>query len=638
MIVSRKTVFVALANFCLCGLLSGCSLSRFSDPSTATSALPQISGRVHGGQQPVSGATIQLYAANTTASKGLSTPLLTTTVVTDASGNFSITHGYTCPTPTTLVYLVATGGNPGLGGTVNNSALALMAVLGTCETLTDSTYIVVNELTTVVSVLALAPFMADVAHVGSTASNVLGLTGAFAGATAFVDFSTGTFRTSFASGVTPPAQLLDTLADILAACVNTTGAGPVCGNLLLYATNGPTTDTILAMLHIAQLPAQNVPQLFALIPGTPPFQPYLLAAPVDFTPAISISLPLPSSYPIIGYKMAIDAAQHIWVYTPNTNASDMSTSGSITVYDNNGALLYTIASGSGGLFSPSQLAADPSGNVWVLNSNATLSKFSSTGTAISPSGGFAFPAFLGTTPISVEGNNPTITTSMTIDPSGNVWAAYEGRCYIEFGSNGSVVLNPVQIIAPACPGIPGNALAALAFAADGSGDVFISATASPGVGTVYEINSSGSLLSPTSGYTGISTGAAGDAMVYDRAQNELWVRQGINGIKAIKSNGTAVSPSSGFTLPYGVVELEGIAVDGSGNLWFGSIPTAALHELDPSGNILTPNTPTASGLGAVGNGSPGGIGVDAYGNIWMIDDYNHTLSKISGLATPKSYQ
>ena len=95
----------------------------------------KIAGTVRGGQQPVSGATIQLYAVNTVVSKGLAAPLIVSPGVTDAQGNFDITGDYVCPTAGALVYLVATGGNPGLPGTVNNAQIAEMALLGTCGSL-----------------------------------------------------------------------------------------------------------------------------------------------------------------------------------------------------------------------------------------------------------------------------------------------------------------------------------------------------------------------------------------------------------------------------------------------------------------------------------------------------------------------
>ena len=151
--------------------LSGCSMGDLQSPAPAPSGLPHISGVVHGGQSPISGAAIQLYAANMTADLGVSAPLLTSTVTTANDGTFSITGKYTCPTTNPPVYLVSTGGNPGLGGSVNNTDIVLMASLGLCSTLTNSTYVVINEFSTVGMAYLVAPFMQDATHIGASPTN-----------------------------------------------------------------------------------------------------------------------------------------------------------------------------------------------------------------------------------------------------------------------------------------------------------------------------------------------------------------------------------------------------------------------------------------------------------------------------------
>jgi hypothetical protein len=72
-----------------------------------------------------------------------------------------------------LVYLLSTGGNPGLGGTVNNADISLMAAIGTCTTLMATPYIVINELTTVAAAVELASFMTDGTHIGTNSTNLL---------------------------------------------------------------------------------------------------------------------------------------------------------------------------------------------------------------------------------------------------------------------------------------------------------------------------------------------------------------------------------------------------------------------------------------------------------------------------------
>src|SRR5206468_8722791 len=123
-----------------------------------------ITGNVHGGQQPVAFSTVQLYTVGTTGDGSAAAPLLAQTVTSDAGGNFSITGLYSC-TGATLVYLTATGGQPGPG--ITNPNLAMMTALGPCSSLTPSTFIQINEVTTVAAVSALAPFMTGYSAVGS---------------------------------------------------------------------------------------------------------------------------------------------------------------------------------------------------------------------------------------------------------------------------------------------------------------------------------------------------------------------------------------------------------------------------------------------------------------------------------------
>ena len=88
-----------------------------------------LTGQVMGGQQPVSGSMLQLYAVSTVADGGASTALLTGSVSSNSLGQFSITNLYTCPSASTLVYITATGGNPGLSSGTNAN-LSLMTALG----------------------------------------------------------------------------------------------------------------------------------------------------------------------------------------------------------------------------------------------------------------------------------------------------------------------------------------------------------------------------------------------------------------------------------------------------------------------------------------------------------------------------
>jgi len=109
-------------------LLTGCSLSTTATSSPETALT--VRGNVHGGQQPINGAHVYLFAANT-GGYGSAYPSISllnsasnTTkdtsggatnndyyVKTAADGSFSISTDYTC-TAGQQVYLYALGGDP----------------------------------------------------------------------------------------------------------------------------------------------------------------------------------------------------------------------------------------------------------------------------------------------------------------------------------------------------------------------------------------------------------------------------------------------------------------------------------------------------------------------------------------------
>jgi hypothetical protein len=140
-LLSASIVSVTLL---LAFLLCGCGGQKEGSSAPAPPLVKH--GVVQGGAQTVSNSTIQLYAVGTTGDGSAATALLTQPVSTDASGEFDITGSYSCPSATSLVYVVAIGGNPGLAAGTDNTALTLMAALGACGGLTASTSIYVNEL------------------------------------------------------------------------------------------------------------------------------------------------------------------------------------------------------------------------------------------------------------------------------------------------------------------------------------------------------------------------------------------------------------------------------------------------------------------------------------------------------------
>jgi hypothetical protein len=249
---------------------------------SSTSLLQSFHGSVHGGQQPVAGARIALYAAGKTGTASSARSMLTAPVASDANGNFSLNGLYTCDAGD-QIYLVATGGDAG-GGL--NPAIAMMAALGPCSVIqanAATTFIDIDEVTTVASVSSLAGFMTAARNVGSDAAHANALAAAMTNPQTMVNLATGSaLATSTGNGIVP-LTTLNSLANSIAACINSNQSSGSCAALFSAARGASTpTDTIAATLNVVLNPAADAQQVFEQASASPPFQPTLTAAPSSY--------------------------------------------------------------------------------------------------------------------------------------------------------------------------------------------------------------------------------------------------------------------------------------------------------------------------------------------------------------------
>ena len=337
--------------------LAGCAAGTFlssGNPVSASAAITKMHGAVHGGQQPVSGAVIQLYAAGTTGYGSAATALIPisaqvpftgtgTGAMTDANGGFNIGGDFTCPSANSQMYLTATGGNPGLvGAGVNNGNSSMMAALGACSSLSLATYVNLNEATTVAAVWALQQFVgvtpgATLASqpginsagtismpaftIGASASNSQGLANAFAMANILAPFSTGISPTSVLSATSTTKYTVENwqvngLANILAYCINsdpskTSNCSTLFGGTATLSGSAPA-DTLQAAYAIATNPNFNVTAIFNLAGGTPPFVPFSTSVN-DFTIALNAQpSTLTGKYLDTAVDIQFDSLGNLW--------------------------------------------------------------------------------------------------------------------------------------------------------------------------------------------------------------------------------------------------------------------------------------------------------------------------------------
>jgi hypothetical protein len=594
----RKNVCLAALSLCLPGFfLTGCSsgISSLVSPAVKTSAM---SGNVHGGNQPVSGATIQIYAPGKTGYGSAATPLITgTPLLTGADGSFNFgNRSLSCPSGgggQDRLYLTATGGDPGFGGGVNNDALFLMTVIDNCQALTSSSFFSVSEVSTVASIYALAQFMSPTTgSIGSYGSSVTGLNNAFDAAVTLFNTATGTAYTTTPTGSgngQVPQKTIDTLANIITPCVNSNGSTSAsCAALFPLTTNTTPSNTGLAALQMALHPGTNVATLYSLALANAPFQPALAAPPNDLTVSVSYQTgaPAPSS-------LAIDGFGNVWLGDYETGGTTsrllkISPVGVSTVF-------------STGTLGLKNVAIDSKNNVWGLfpDSNG-VTEFNNTGVAVTTM---------------TASNTGSPATAIAIDAGDNPWVSDSGSHVSEVNvinsqsvAFGGTLVNPAALSFDSSgnawvPNLGANSITKISAAGNTLGTFTGGGLASPGVTAV---DSTGNI------YAGNTTGTA---------------------LSEFNSAGTPVS-ASGYTFP-SVGSSSNIAVDGSGHLW--SAGTGGVLGEVFNGAQVSPST----GYMSTGINQPGGIGVDASGNVWVMDKLHTTVNgsfvnlvKFVGIATP----
>lgn len=632
---------------------AGCAASFDHVPSSPTPAAGVgFRGAVHGGQAPIAGSAVYLFAASTSGYGAVNQSLLKTTaagvltdgsglgyVKTDGSGTFTITSDYTCPAED-MVYLVAVGGNPGVTGTLNNAAIREVVAVSSCSTLTPSSYLEINEVTTVAAMVALAPFTdALVSSIATSTTNVAGLQTAFNTANNLVDPSTGTANAKTPSGLGAiPVSEIYSLADILVSCVNSTGVGGNCGTLFAATTSGAfvPTDTAEAMHQIAVHPGQNVATLFGLIGSTPPFTPTVQPvcnpltggcqnAPTDWTVAIVYTTTSLPNNPLHGINyLTLDSKSNVWAVA-NGYAVQLSPTGDLN---------YNLADTR--LFTNNYnqvLAVDLDDSVWFDENSYSVGKITKSGALVcaAPSTGYCDEPGLGT----ASTNGETIPLylrgygGVAIDPATNdVWAgssSNEASAMVELDTNGVGLASYTE----------GNIINPTSVAVDTKGNIWFPSEKgppSPGGTVITAIKPDGTLISGT-GFTGGLNGPI--AIAFDKGGNAWVANQPGSSLSVFDSTGTPVTGSP-FTNG-GVNNPSAIAVDGDNHVWVANFfETVGVAEYDAA--TRTPISPATSFYGGYYTGSEqteiGAVAVDASGNVWLSSWGTQSVNELVGAGAP----
>ena len=592
----------------------GCGAGSVASSAPGTLA---ITGKVHGGTQPVSGASVELFSAGTGGNGSQATDILQHPVMTDANSYFSLTGDYTCTSSNEELYLVVRGGNPGLAGNVNNPALAMMSALGRCTDLINNpgSFIFVNEVSTVAAAYALSPFMTSFDHVGASASNTVGLTNAFLNAQLLANTSSGQ-AAALASNLTIEQAKLYALADAIVPCVNSTGGVP-CSALFAAAKQpggSAPTDVLQSLLNIVKHPGNNVAAVFNLIGPTPPFAGALKKAPSDWT--MSLTVTGGGIYEPTG--MSIDRAGNVWVANFGGPSPDQVTNypEGVVAYSPQGTPFSATPFAAGQVAEVDGLTLDKNGDVWVTNEenvshNGTYGSVSKIAGAGSSTPG----ALVGT----YFDNTIDYPESIATDPlTGNIIIGnFAGSTATIYDVNGNYVNN----VGAYHSAFPDDVIS------DGSGGVWL---ANQGDYTITHVAADGTVQTPM-------CCSEANTLALD-AQGDVWVTNfgQINGAYTISE----ISPNGAVLIQDAQVANlstpSGASMDAGNQFWvlnYHSGSFAAVDGSNASPTVGTAISPIALGLDAKLT-EPFSIMPDASGNLWISNRAQNNLVMFFGLATP----
>jgi len=711
-----------------CGSLSSSSLSGVSTEGVVPAGT--LTGHVHGGNQPITGATINLYAVGTSGYGSAGTLLATTTSsATDGDAGFSFTQNasgtpgptspvtatYTCPTPTTQLYIVSRGGSTQGTGNGTNSAAVFAVAIGSCGS-AGSVFVDLNEVTSVGTMAALQQYFNPTTEsfgYANTAQSALGFSNNVGLISNLVNIPGGSANNQVIQSatplgygtltgstvnvtITPEYNKINLIANILAACVNTTSnTSANCATLFSNAvpptatfTSQPTQtfasitpsneDTLQALYFMMTNPTSggalssngtssgaNINNLVGLIAATAPFQPAYSTTPTDWTVGVyykstntcvtqsnGTTTTSTATYLDDILALTVDASGNIWSAS-NTTPGDlyeMSPLGSPLTCG-----LGTLSAGA------TAVAIDSAGYVWT-NSTTTATNGSTTDYYLykwNPTGVLdsSWPTLTAT-----SGSTTTDSTTQAIaaDGVGNIFYSLN-----DSGDRGVVKITGAGVAGASPASATSTNLSASInsrpyyMQVDSSGDVWVADK-----NGYYEefypdsSNSTGySVLKATTDSSDPYGVAIGQVPAGSSVGTEMINLVG-TGWQVYQPGSTAgtVSTSDQISTAGTVAGLSGaesLVVDGASNLWAGCTGSEADNWVTGTANSKTTYAfcelswtgVNISGTGTAGGGfqkdptlimpyGMRGVAVDPSGNVWGGQDNGTGIVELVGAAVP----
>ncbi|QDK81764.1 hypothetical protein EXU85_25395 [Spirosoma sp. KCTC 42546] len=378
----------------------------------------------------------------------------------------------------------------------------------------------------------------------------------------------------------------------------------------------------------------------------------------DNGPATSANLSSPSGIAVDGTGILFFADQ------TNNRIRKVATDGTLTTVAGNGTTDFSGDNGpaiDAALNSPSGVAVDGTGNLFIADrTNNRIRKVATNGTITTVAGTGTY-GFSGdnVAAISADLANPT---GVAVDGSGNLFIADAGNHRIRKVATNGTITTVAGNGTNSFGGDNGPATdAALAnptgVAVDGSGNLFI---ADAGNHRIRKVATNGTITTVagngTNGFSGDNgsatdaaltnpTGVAVDGMgtLFIADQTNHRIRKVTTGGTITTVAGTGTNGFDGDNGPATSAQLNTpseVAIDGNGNLFIDDTFNHRIRKVTPDGTITTIAGTGSQGFSGDNSAAtsaqlnaPFGVAVDGTGNLFIADQANNRIRKVSAPAS-----
>jgi hypothetical protein len=655
--------------------LTGCS--GFDTSQSAFSGSPDgLGGTVHGGPNPVIGATVTLYATTTVSSPGSGNAFgygqagtVLGTATTGSTGSFAFGTVATCPAGQ-QAYVVSAGGNTGSNSA--NSASLLMAAIGPCSGVSSSTHLWIDEPSTIAAAYALSGFMTvsgTTVNISAPANNnagspsctgagssmscsSAGLAHAFLNAANLVS-AAGSAPTGLAYATLPtnakgvvPQSTIHALGNSVEACINSSGAGSTACTSLFTDTTPPVTldalstaptNTLQALLDLALYPQPAMASaIFGIGSSIGYYSPAISATPTDWTLAIEYTGSGTTSF-AAPWHVATDISDNVYVADDTGNLSVFSLT-------SNGAPNWVSADVNGS----NAIIASSSGDGLALITDAV------NGYVYAPENGFLYQ---------LKTSTGALNQAAIAAPSGgNLFAGAvdkNGNAFITgYNSNPGLQELPVGGSTLTAENVHGAAVpSGLRYLwLDGSGSIWTG----NGYSLYYAANT-GTTASPAyanaaisvSGFTGSGNGEGMEGVPMIDTLGNVWIASDQNLYEI--AGGTTSVPAGSATLPTATLTtadggvIRYAKMDGNNNIFFGAANGTApggylslYYTVNTAGSAANANillnpcnvgAATTCGTNALAF-VVRGVAVDSSGSVWATAVSSDSVLQVLGPGGP----